>query len=41
MSSLAVGFVVRMRKRASGSEGETTPKYGGKWLRRSSSYQEA
>ena len=41
MSGLAIRFVVRMRKRVVGSEGETTPKSGGKRLRRSSPYEEA
>ena len=36
ISSLTVGFVVRMRKWAAGSKGETTPKSSGKQLRRSS-----
>ena len=36
MYGLAIRFVVRMRKRVVGSEGETTPKSGGKRLRRSS-----
>ena len=35
MSSLVVGFSVRMRKRATGSKGETTPRSGGKRSRQS------
>ena len=41
MSSLATGFVVRMRKWDMGSEGETTPRFGGKRLRWSSPDEEA
>ena len=33
MSNLGIGFVVRMRKRAVSSEGETTPRSGGKLSR--------
>ena len=41
MSSLAIGFVARIRKRAVGLEGETTPRSDGKWSKRSSSEEEA
>ena len=41
MSSLAVGFSLRMHKRATGSEGETTPRSSGKRSRRSSPDEEA
>ena len=36
MSSLVVGFSVRMLKRVASSEGETTPDFGGKRSRLSS-----
>ena len=36
LSSLAAGFTTRMRKRAAGSKGETTPSSDGKWMKRSS-----
>ena len=41
MSILTVGFTVRIRKRAAGLEGETTPRSGGKRSRWSSPYEEA
>ena len=41
MSNLTIGFTVRMRKRAIGSEGETTPRSGGKRSRLSSPDEEA
>ena len=41
MSSLAAGFTLRMCKRAAGSEGETTPRFGGKRSRRSFLDEEA
>ena len=40
MSSLVTGFAVQMRKRATGSKGETTPRSGGIRSRRSSSNEE-
>ena len=36
MSNLTAGFAARMCKRAASSEGETTPRSGVKWSRRSS-----
>ena len=41
MSSLPAGFIVQMRKWATGSEGETTSRFCGKRLRWSSPYEEA
>ena len=41
MSSLAVGFAIWMHKWATGSDGETTPRSGGKRSRRSSPDEEA
>ena len=41
MSSLAIGFAVRMRKQVIGSEGETTPRSHGKRSRQSSPDEEA
>ena len=41
MSSLVVGFAARMRKRAGGSEGETTPRSNEKRSKQSSPDKEA
>ena len=41
MSSLVARFSVRMRKRATGLEGETTPRSSGKRSRQSSPNEEA
>ena len=36
MSILAAGFAALMRKRATSSDGETTPNFYGKWMKQSS-----
>ena len=41
MSSLTARFVVRMRKRVAVYKDETTPRFGWKWWRRSSTDEEA
>ena len=41
MFSLTTRFVAHMSKRAVGSEGETTPRYDGKWSKQSSLDEEA
>ena len=41
MSNLVAGFTIRMRKWTAGSEGETTPSFGGKRSRWSSPDEEA